>query len=943
MIIRSNGCGQGQEMSKLLRYLVSIAIVFSIMASCAPAYAASSGKCGDNITWSLSSSGTLTVSGTGSMWDYDSSSMWSKSRIKRIVIQPGVASISMQAFSNCTNLTSVTISDTVRLIGTEAFGGCSSLPGVVLPSGIKEMGWGVFYDCPLLCTAGPMGGDYDIQFSWTADIPKNAFNGCGSLTNIRIPYGITSLGDNVFKDCIGLTEITIPGSVESIGMYAFSGCIGLTDVKLPNSVESLGARAFSNCSRLESLSLPSGLTTLDYSVCYGCSSLKSITLPGSLTSIGSDAFGKCVSLTDIVIPDGVTYIGAQTFSGCSSLASISLPNSLDTIGFGAFKGCKVLERVVFPNTMTRMDGALFSGCSSLTSVTLPPCLTVLGSDFFLNCGNLEEVTLPEGLTSISFSAFRYCSSLKRIDIPRGVARIDNHAFSECLGLEEIRFNGFAPDFGVNSFYSVAAKAYYPPDSTWTDDKRQRYGGYLTWTPDQRPVINNDPTPQLAALGNRVTMSVSASDAQSYQWQYSRDGRSWTDCSSSGAKNAEFSFKPAASYEGRLYRCIVTNEAGSRISSPALLSIMRITAQPQSVETEAGKYVSLMIDAQNAESYQWQYSDDGLNWKNCRSQGFNTPFFRFKAYESLNNRQYRCKVMNGDEYLYSNAAKLTIAGMQDTEVRITSQPQPQTVTGGRTGVFSVSAKNALAYRWQFSKDGGSTWINCTAESSDTDTFSFIAESRYSGRIYRCRVTGTDGKSVFSDTAELTVVAAGPKITSQPYDITAVNGKTAFFEVSASGTGLKYRWQFSKDGGSTWTNCTAESADTDTFTFIAAGKYSGRLYRCRVTDAGGKSVFSEPAELAVIVKPAIVLQPEDITASVGETTGFEISASGIGLKYRWQFSKNGGSTWTNCTAVTSDTDTFTFTASSAYSGRLYRCRVANAAGTIVSDPVSLTVID
>ena len=94
--------------------------------------AASSGKCGDNITWSLSNDGTLTLSGSGVMYDKGSSDIpWydQKGSIKKVVIENGITWIDQYSFYACNNLTQVVIHGNTKLSGY-AFYGCGALTSV---------------------------------------------------------------------------------------------------------------------------------------------------------------------------------------------------------------------------------------------------------------------------------------------------------------------------------------------------------------------------------------------------------------------------------------------------------------------------------------------------------------------------------------------------------------------------------------------------------------------------------------------------------------------------------------------------------------------------------------------------------------------------------------------------------------------------------------------
>ena len=162
-------------------------------------------KCGDNVTWTLDN-GTLTISGTGAMYNYDleedyNPAPWNdqSSSIESIVIEDGVTSIGKFAFDGCTSLAGIEIPSSVTSIGNWAFSHCSSLPGIAIPSSVTSIGVGAF--------------DY-----------------CEKLTSVNIPDGVESIGGWAFCDCTSLPSIEIPSSVTNIGEEAFADCYSLTRI-----------------------------------------------------------------------------------------------------------------------------------------------------------------------------------------------------------------------------------------------------------------------------------------------------------------------------------------------------------------------------------------------------------------------------------------------------------------------------------------------------------------------------------------------------------------------------------------------------------------------------------------------------------------------------------------------------------------------------------------
>ena len=357
-----------------------------------------------------------------------------------IVVKEGTLSISSNAFSGCTGLTSITIPNSVTSIEESAFYGCTGLTSITIPNSVMSIGDGAFSNCTGL-TSVTIGNS-------VTSIGDCAFSSCSGLTSITIPNSVTSIGDRAFEDCTSLTSATIGNSVTSIGGWAFSSCSGLTSVTIGNSVTSIGYYPFSGCDGLTSIVVESSNTTYDSrdncnaivetksnTLIAGCktttipnsitsigdyafygSGLTSITIPNSVTSIGNGAFSDTQWYESL--PDGLVYINKVLYSYKGDMpknTSVAVKDGTLSISPCAFMYCTGLTSITIPNSVTSIEYGTFWRCSSLTSITIPNSVTSIGDEAFYSCDSLTSVVIGNNDNlSIGFGAFIYCENIRSV-------------------------------------------------------------------------------------------------------------------------------------------------------------------------------------------------------------------------------------------------------------------------------------------------------------------------------------------------------------------------------------------------------------------------------------------------------------------------------------------------------------------------------------------------
>ena len=376
---------------------------------------ATSGSCGDNVTWSYdANSCTLTISGSGDMEDYDATYdrddetyynptyPWPSS-VAKLVVKDGVTRLGSFAFYKCTSLVKVSLPESIRTFGSYCFAECSQLISLTIPSKVTV-------------------------------IPQGFCSGCKKITAINIPSGVTRINKNAFLTT-GITTLTIPTSVVYIG----------TEIGNINYVTYKGSKTqwekieFGSYNNFEPTSRNTYAPAWDEGTFNNsqitweveCDYCLRITGFGDIPDFNLGTapwYDYNTQIKEVVIERNITRIGNYAFYNLKNLKEFRslgedmvthVAFSVKTIGESAFELCTALS--TFP----------FSEMEQLESV---------GKYSFHSSGLSGDITFPDSLKCIEHGAFEN-TSINSVIIRKNVATIGQFAFNNCSKLTDIFYRG----------------------------------------------------------------------------------------------------------------------------------------------------------------------------------------------------------------------------------------------------------------------------------------------------------------------------------------------------------------------------------------------------------------------------------------------------------------------------------------------------------------------
>jgi hypothetical protein len=242
-----------------------------------------------------------------------------------------------------------------------------------------------FYNLCLLSVLYHLVNDRLKDYEGNGQVLKK-YNGDKTAAEMKIPFGISIIGERVFCNYYRFKNIVIPDSVKRIGKETFSGNKDLTRITLPDGLKYIDEFAFR--------------------VCIGIT--PAIVIPASVTRIGLDAFMRCDGLTAILVNKNNNHY--------TDIDGVLFNKDATTILYYPPK--RTGSRYVIPNGVTEIAKGAFAYCKNLKTVTIPETVTSISTDSFVGCEKLKVVLIPDGVDKVAHYAFNDCKNLSTVYVNR---------------------------------------------------------------------------------------------------------------------------------------------------------------------------------------------------------------------------------------------------------------------------------------------------------------------------------------------------------------------------------------------------------------------------------------------------------------------------------------------------------------------------------------------
>ena len=389
------------------------------------------------------------------------------------VIKNGTKLICDSAFSNCYELTGVTIPNSITVLSGGAFE-CSGIVNVTIPSSVIKIDADAFGSCGDLENVYYLGTEDQwklINIEMYNDYLLNANIYCNGKLIEKVTSGLTGdcqwnydkenntltiSGNGKMADYSGykdvpwinysskISEIFIKDGVKNIGAYAFYNCSRLNEIDIPDSVISIGEYAFGQCNFVEKVIIPSSVNTISKGAFMNCNGIESIYYTGTEEQWNNISIDNSEDLNDYLQMGKVHFEWTRpTTNGTTGDCKWSYDRETYTL--------TISGNGEMGNYYDYPDVPWNKYIEKIKYVSIEDGVTSVGRHCFYHCYRVESVTIPNSVKVIRLGAFDECEQLSSINIPDSVTKIETCAFENCTKLSEVNISKYVSEIGDNAF------------------------------------------------------------------------------------------------------------------------------------------------------------------------------------------------------------------------------------------------------------------------------------------------------------------------------------------------------------------------------------------------------------------------------------------------------------------------------------------------------------
>lgn len=412
------------------------------------------------------------------------SAFYNNKGITKVTLCEGIKTIGQSAFRGC-GITEIVLPESLEKIDLWAFWG-TAISKITIPKNVTSVGAYAFTDCINLTEVTINGNLVTGHTMFAVNSSSNTSE--APVEKIIFGEGVTEINDYLLKGCNFIETIIIPKTLKAIGKESatsgvFESCTKLKTILISDGVDELGNPKY--IGNENEVTLPEGFEYIGYSAFKNCTSIEKVILPSTLKhfgsklkngaySVGGYVFSGCSSLTEVVIPDGVELeaisgvVELQTNNFANSaIEQINIPSNIERISSNAFFNCKALTSVELPEGLLDIGTKAFSG-SGLTEITIPGKISVelipgttkagfVGESAFEGCESLETVVISEGVISLEKNyIFRNCTALTSITLPESLETV-GPVFVNCIGITNLVIPANVNKFGSKESFAGMTK------------------------------------------------------------------------------------------------------------------------------------------------------------------------------------------------------------------------------------------------------------------------------------------------------------------------------------------------------------------------------------------------------------------------------------------------------------------------------------------------------